>query len=264
MTGLAERSRRYVLREMRRIEGYLDPCDALVIRSLLLFQDESRIDGGGAEIGVLYGRSYFLLRTLMPRAPVLALDNFNTGRREDGSTRQREIFAENGRRLDLPVDDALVFEGDSTTLPPDYALEKVGPIRFFSVDGGHQYHHVQQDARMALTALHEGGVIAFDDYSNYEWPMVTAAIFDFLRAESETVAPFAATRKKLYVCRRARHAAYQDHVRRSPYLGGFRSEERKLFDDRIAVVHQSSAQRAAYELLNRAGLGRFSSLVYSA
>lgn len=43
---------------------------------------------------------------------------------------------ENGRRLGFAMDEDLIIKGDSTRLAPADITSRIGPARFFSIDGG--------------------------------------------------------------------------------------------------------------------------------
>ena len=43
--------RRFIFQELRSVEGYIDPPDALVFKALLQAQTKSGLHGGMAEIG---------------------------------------------------------------------------------------------------------------------------------------------------------------------------------------------------------------------
>ena len=48
-----------------------------------------------------------------------------------------------------------------------------GPLRFFSIDGGHLSHIVKHDLETAALSITDGGVIILDDYFNPEFPGVS-------------------------------------------------------------------------------------------
>jgi hypothetical protein len=56
--------RKFIFHDLRSVEGYIDPPDALVYLSILEHQRKHGLEGGVAEIGVYFGRSYFLLKRI--------------------------------------------------------------------------------------------------------------------------------------------------------------------------------------------------------
>ncbi len=201
--------RKFIFRDLRSIEGYIDPPDALVYLSILERQREHGLEGNAAEIGVYFGRSYFLLRKITsPDDQVLAIDLFNIGEMSNGMSEQYRSFLRNGDRLGLPVNKDLLVVGDSAELSPEDILNRVGKVRFFSVDGGHTLSNLETDSRLAKETIADHGVIVFDDTFNPAWPEVTVGVADFLRNNDRNFSAFCMTKYKTYVCRREFHDFY--------------------------------------------------------
>ncbi|MEM7641575.1 MAG: class I SAM-dependent methyltransferase [Pseudomonadota bacterium] len=254
-------SRHYIFREMSRIQGYMDPCDALSFQTVLEYQNGAGLRGGGAEIGVYYGRSYFLIRKLIGQGDkVFAADLFNIGERADGSD-QLDALRASGQALGLPVSDDLIHRGDSADLTADTITKAVGPVRFFSVDGGHKLDHLRIDAAIARDALADHGVIVFDDVYNHTWPEVAVGVFEFL-GQNKDFAPFAITPKKLYVCRRDHHAAYHGAMAGSAHLSSLGRIDRDLLGDAVVVVEHPIRKRILYELAMSAHLPAMAERLY--
>ncbi|WP_284775934.1 class I SAM-dependent methyltransferase [Agrobacterium sp. lyk4-40-TYG-31] len=254
--------RKFIFHDLQKIEGYIDPPDALVFTSLLHAQQKKSLKGGVAEIGVFYGRSYFLLRKAIGNdGDVLAVDLFDLND-ADGECRQYERFLDNGKRLDLKVDENLVIKGDSTQLTPDQILEKVGRVRFFSVDGGHMLHHVLADSRLAMDVLADHGIIAFDDTFNPQWPEVTVGVADFLRQHGDHFSAFCMTKYKTYVCRREYLDYYEKVVTQAPELLAFEHVETEFLGAKVTRLHNPMGRRMIYELMIRSGLTNFSERIY--
>src|SRR6185312_8438431 len=201
--------RRFVFREMAAVDGYLEPQDSFIMAALLEEQQRNLLQGSIVDIGVYFGRSYFLFRKASaPGTKVVGIDIFDsdaTGSSED----QYSVFLENGRRLGLPVDEGLIISGDSTRLPASAILQKGGKARFISIDGGHTLAHVKADGELASECLCNHGIIAFDDTHNPVWPEVTVGLADFIRRGGGSFCVVAFSRFKSYVCR----AEYRDLYR---------------------------------------------------
>jgi hypothetical protein len=254
--------RKFIFRDLQTVEGYIDPPDALVFLALLQNQTTKSLDGGIAEIGVFYGRSYYLFRKICgPEQRLLAIDLFDIGQ-ADGVSLQYQRFLENGRRLGLAVDETLIIKGDSTHLSASDIRGKAGPIRFFSIDGGHMLPHVVADSRLAMDALAEHGVIAFDDTFNPAWPEVTVGVADFLRANRGAFSAFCMTKYKTYVCRREYHQFYYDIISRAPDLAAFEHVETEFLGSKVARLQNPIGRRMLYELMIRSGMSAFSERVY--
>jgi hypothetical protein len=255
--------RKFVFHDLQTIEGYIDPPDALVFLSLLQAQRQAGLEGGIAEIGVFYGRSYFLFRKIGgDTEKIVAIDLFDIDQTADGTSPQYGHFLENGRRLGIPVDEDLVIKGDSTCLAPANITEKAGKIRFFSIDGGHMLPDVVADSRLAMHSLADHGIIAFDDTFNPAWPEVTVGVADFLREYADTFAAFCVTKYKTYVCRRDFHDLYDNAIASAADLNAFEHVETTFLDSRVTRLHNPIGRRMLYELMIRTGMSAFSERVY--
>jgi hypothetical protein len=58
---------------------------------------------------------------------------------------------------------------------------------------------VASDLPLVFSTLAAGGMIVVDDFCNSEWPEVTAATYDFVRASGGKIVPAVLTSKKLYL-----------------------------------------------------------------
>ncbi len=254
--------RKFIFHDLQKIDGYIDPPDALVFSCLLAAQNRQAYSGGVAEIGVFYGRSYFLLRKIAgPDAKVLAVDLFDLEEGADGLS-QYEAFLENGKRLNVRIDEDLVIRGDSTRLTAEDITDKVGKVRFFSIDGGHMLHHVLSDSALAMSVLSDHGVIVFDDTFNPQWPEVTVGVADFLRAQGGAFQAFCMTKYKTYVCRRDYHAFYRGAVTQSGELSAFDHVDTEFLGSDVTRLHNPMGRRMIYELMIRSGLTNFSERIY--
>ena len=257
-------ARDFIFRHLSQVKGYLDPADALVFLSILEGQEQRNFSGGMAEIGVYYGRSFFLLKKLArPGEKVLGIDLFDIGKGQGGKSKQLRTFLENGRKLQLPVDESLIIVGDSTKLAAADIVAMIGQVRFFSVDGGHMLRHVEADSALARQALADFGVIAFDDSFNPEWPEVTVGIVDFLRANAGRYAPFCITNKKTYVCSNGFFDFYKAVIQRSSHLGSFEIADVEMLGAQAVRVHHPLRRRILYEALVRSGMPALSQRVYA-
>lgn len=193
---------RYITRWMPTVQGYLTPLDALVIHALLSYQMESHISGHLCEIGVHHGRLFLMLALARGQGErALAIDLFeddvlNAGTEHSG--RDRAVL-HNARRLGVELADQEVFKTSSTDIgPADILARTTGPVRFYSIDGSHLYHHVEHDLLLAEQTLTPEGIIVVDDFFNPGWADVSFAVYDFLR-RTDAIAPFAVTPDKIYL-----------------------------------------------------------------
>ncbi|MCS4091068.1 MULTISPECIES: class I SAM-dependent methyltransferase [unclassified Rhizobium] len=254
--------RKFIFHDLQAIEGYIDPPDALVFLAILRSQQSASLQGGLAEIGVYYGRSYFLLRKICgDREKIVAIDPFDIVK-PDHSLTQYERFAAGGRQLGLSVDEERVIKSDSTLLRPADVIERAGLIRFFSIDGGHMLPHVEADSRLAAASLAEHGIIVFDDTFNPAWPEVTAGVTDFLREEAGRYSVFCLTKYKTYVCRRPFHEFYAQTIKTSPELKTFDHIETEFLGSTAIRLHNPMRRRIAYEVMVGLGMRAWSERAY--
>lgn len=255
--------RKFIFKDLQTVEGYIDPPDALVFLTLLQAQSTQGLNGGVAEIGVFYGRSYFLFRKVCKGdEKILAIDLFDIDQSAGDAVTQYSRFLENGQRLGLPVDQDLVIKGDSTQLRPDDIIGKIGRTRFFSIDGGHMLHHVVSDSILALDTLAPHGIIAFDDTFNPAWPEVTVGVTDFLRQRQDEFAVFCMTKYKTYVCRKEFHDFYCRVIDEAPDLSAFDHVRTDFLGSKAVRLHNPMARRMVYEVMVRSGMRSLSERAY--
>ena len=194
---------RYLRFDFYRTDGLISRLDALIFRELVTGQVKRGIQGSLVEIGVHYGRSFFLLalgRSGSEKA--LAVDLFE----DDALHTNREGigrfggFRNNCRKYDFDFTEAEILKSSSLEISAEEIVGRVGEVRFFSIDGGHMYGHVANDLRLAEKVLTRDGVICLDDMFSALWPEVAIATFDWLRAADNRFVPFLATKEKLYLC----------------------------------------------------------------
>jgi Methyltransferase domain len=194
--------RNYLRWKINSINGYLKSLDARLIVALAGWQTSNKIAGGLAEIGVHHGKLFFLLalsRQIGEKNVAIDLfedDEMNASTRFGGRSR---AFSTHAARLNVTLESTEVQKADSLTLSSDDILSRIGRVRIFSVDGGHLYHHVAHDLPLAFSTLAPGGVIIVDDFCNSEWPEVTSATYDFVRAQEGKIVPAILTKNKLYL-----------------------------------------------------------------
>jgi hypothetical protein len=200
-----ERIDRYLRLNFYKIEGYMDRLDAFLFRELILAQIKSGIAGSLVEIGVHYGRSFFVLASgRSGTEKSLGVDLFED---DDLYKHPRKIgrllgFKSNCQKLGFHFSSTEILKGSSLELSPDEIVNRVGRVRFFSIDGGHMHQHVTNDLLLAEKVMVPGGVICMDDIVSPLWPEVSIATFDWLRSAACPFVPFLITNAKLYICGR--------------------------------------------------------------
>jgi hypothetical protein len=202
MAEVSPALRSYLRGKIYSINGYLKSLDARLIAALAAWQSGNKIAGGLAEIGVHHGKLFFLLAlSRQTGEKSLAIDLFeddeiNAATRYAGRSRALSTHAAS---LNVTLEPAEVLKADSLTLKSDDILSRIGTVRMFSVDGGHLYRHVANDLPLVFSTLAPCGMIIVDDFCNSEWPEVTSATYDFVRANEGKIVPAILTGKKLYL-----------------------------------------------------------------
>ncbi len=226
-SGLPTYALDYIFRMMPKIKRYLTVVDALAIAIILVGQRDAKLRGGIAEIGVFFGRSFYLMAMLIDKhEKALAIDLFDIGASQGRDSWQLTCFLDVGRRLNINIDREMVIVGKSQELDAPAILEKTGPLRFCSVDDGHKHQDVFSDATLAGNVISDCGVICFDDFCYVEWPEVTFGIYDFLRTNAATFVPFLISQNKLFVCKREYHNLYTTLIGDSEPLRKIRKKSR--------------------------------------
>jgi hypothetical protein len=219
----ADTLRRYLQNGDRRVQGWLNNRSAQIIAALSQHQLDEGLQGAVGEIGVHHGR-LFLLLVLASREEdgAVAIDVFeqqelNVDRSGRGS---RAIFERNLKSHGVNPSGLKIIAASSFDVSGETLRREVGPLRLFSIDGGHTPECIVNDLQIADAALAEHGVVIIDDVFNSTWPGVVTGYREYLDRTPRLV-PFATSPNKVYACPKS----YVDH-----YRGYFRSAFPALFD----------------------------------
>jgi len=210
-----DRLTRYCRSDYKKINGWLHQLDAELFLHILQLQSRSGIVGATAEIGVHHGKSFVpLCLALKGAEKALCIDIFedqalNKDRSGFGS---RQILEKNLARFEAPMEKVSILAASSFDVTAAQIRNLVGEVRFFSVDGGHWRDIVVNDLNLAAAVLHEGGVIALDDFLHKEWPDVTHGFFDWYAAGGADFGPIAISEGKLYLAHRKTQQMYLDSI----------------------------------------------------
>ncbi|MBJ7339068.1 class I SAM-dependent methyltransferase [Mycolicibacterium sp.] len=176
----------------RFVTGFLQPGNLPVLKVLDAAQRSRGVDGGIAEIGVHHGRLFIALHLLQRGlGKSVAIDLFgDQDLNIDGSGHGDLGKFTDNVALWSTMDGLVLHQGDSTKLTPEVLRDKAdGPIRFFSVDGGHTEEIVYSDMRLAEATLADGGIVIADDVFNQQWPGVAVGTLKYLEDGAKLV-PF--------------------------------------------------------------------------
>lgn len=205
------RRERYVRSGVRRVAGWLDGFSARAIDALARFQHANGLEGGVGEIGVHHGK-LFLLLYLSTRAAekACAIDIFEQQElNPDASGRgDRARFLANLDRHAGTREGVEIIARSSLEIAPTEILAACGPMRLFSVDGGHTDDCTLNDLRLAEAVSAPHGIVVLDDFFNAPWPGVASGAARYLLDPDTALRPFAILPNKLLLARPERHAAY--------------------------------------------------------
>jgi hypothetical protein len=207
----------YLKRGYSRIGGWLFPYSARFIDSLLALQLEADVRGSVGEIGVHHGKLFILL-ALGRRAgeSAFAIDVFGDQHlnRDDSGSGDREIFLTNTRRwLGGESEFLNVVQRSSLDVRPEQILERNGPVRLASIDGGHTEDCVINDLMLVQSVLAPKGVVILDDHFNEFWPEVSSGVARYLLDPAARLRPFAITPNKTYFAAAEDVAFYRRSLR---------------------------------------------------
>jgi len=225
----------YLRRDKKAVKGWLQRVDAEIIGALITHQRQHSIHGGCAEIGVHHGKSFIpLCLSLADTELALCIDIFEDQSKnlDDSGKGDMGHFQANLAKFGIDAARIRVFKGSSEEVTPTYITEQVGPVRFFSVDGGHWKSIVMNDLRLAEATLSADGIIALDDYYRAEWPDVTAGYALWQETTASDIVPFAIGSNKLYLCRKAAAPGYRAALQ-TPFLKHYLS---KTYESQGATV----------------------------
>jgi hypothetical protein len=185
---------RYIRRGHRQVDGWIEPPILRLIAALAKEQERQSIEGGTAEIGVHHGRLFLALHLARrPQERSVAIDLFadQAGNIDQSGSGNEAAFRQNLLDHAGGSDDVTIVSADSTTLSGDDVREFVGgPVRLFSVDGGHAAEIVEHDMQTSADSLTDGGIVIGDDVFNFLWPGAAEGTLHFLDKTDELV-PFA-------------------------------------------------------------------------
>lgn len=226
------RLRRYVADDSGRVHGWLTRLDADLIAAAGAAQTAMGVHGGVGEIGVHHGKLFILLCLLLHDGETaFCVDVFDRQdlNVDDSGAGNETVFRRNlERHADVEI---AVFRKSSLDLTAAEIRETAGPVRLFSIDGGHTAEITANDLRIAADVLTDDGVMVVDDYFNPAWPGVSEAFHQVLPGTG--LVPFAIGQAKILVCRAAHAAAYRDFLRRE-LSGRFLKET--LFLDQPTLI----------------------------
>jgi hypothetical protein len=231
----------YFARGRNRVDGWFGRIDAEIFRALLSFQISRGLRGSLAEIGVHHGKSFIgLCHSLQEGESAYCIDIFdNQTLNIDASGKgDRAAFEKNLRRFGVNLKRLTIRSVSSLEVSASEIVNQVGPVRFFSIDGGHWDAIVKNDLKLAEASLAEYGVVALDDFHRPEWPDVSAGYFSWMLERKTSLAPFCIGFNKLYLCNKDWRQPYQNVILNDAFLQHFITKMAKLQDVELPVFSE--------------------------
>jgi hypothetical protein len=211
----------YVTRGRKSISGWLARLDAEIMASILTAQNEKSLKGSVAEIGVHHGKVFTLLCLgLKDDERAYCIDIFDDQHlNKDNSGRgNRAVLEMNLAKFGVSSERFFIDSRSSELVKAEDILSQVGPVRLFSVDGGHWLDIVVNDLRIAEATLAPHGVVVLDDFHRHDWPDVSAGYFRWFSERRSAIVPFAIGLNKLYLCHSEFVDFYKETLRSGPVM----------------------------------------------
>jgi hypothetical protein len=202
----------------RQVEGWLATELLDHLKCIARAQDDARLGGNIAEIGVYRGKLLIALAHLARSGErCIAMDIFDDQAKNiDGSgAGSLDLLRENFARYAPDGCELVAIKADSLAMTIAQRVGVAtdhGPFRLFSVDGGHTVQHALNDLLTAQDMLTDGGVILLDDVFHRHWPGVTEALGLFYSRYVPRVAPFLHAHNKLFLTSYTYHGHYLRHA----------------------------------------------------
>lgn len=191
MSNGLEQARRYAASGHKSVRGWLTSDAATTSVTLAAEQVRMGLRGSACEIGVYHGKLFILLCLLLRSDErALAIDLFTTESDNPYGTDIRDRFLANLARHRVDTRRVDILATNSMGLVPEHIQEIAGPVRLFSVDGGHSAEETVNDLSLAAGSVIDGGLVILDDFFNPQWPAVAEGTCRFM-AQDHRLEPVA-------------------------------------------------------------------------
>ncbi len=215
---------RYLRWGNKKVDGWLYSVDAQLVGTIGDIQTKNGISGSVGEIGVWQGRLFILLYLLLhTNEKAFSIDIFDQNHLSkdrsnpkpgSGSNKLLDGFFDNVKRHVGSPEDIHTIRASSDSVVGKDILSVVGPVRLFSIDGGHTKEIVINDLDLAASTLCEQGVIIFDDCFRPEWPGVSNGLHEFFFRKTPTLVPFAISLNKVFLCKPSMATMYRESLKK--------------------------------------------------
>ncbi len=231
---------KYTYANRRKIKGWLSEIDNKIFETILRYQKDSNIVGGTAEIGLHHGKSFIpLCIYLRSNERAYGIDLFNNQELNlDASGHgSKDKVVRNLEAFEISPDSYFLDGRSSDQVDPVEIIDKVGRVRFFSVDGGHWEAIVENDLALASKVLAQGGVIAIDDYLRPDWPGVASGFHHWYRENHLEFKIFTIGFNKAYLCKSEFVERYQEAIKKCEFLSVMKRKDYDMNGLKIPVYY---------------------------
>jgi hypothetical protein len=228
----------YIERGHKAVNGWLEPLAVDLIATLSRQQAKLGISGGIGEIGIHHGRLFILLHLLRQaneRSAAYDLFDMQEENVDASGLGDKAIFLDNLRRHGCDVERIVVKSRNSLHMTAAEVRADAGPMRLFSVDGGHTADITASDLALAEASLCPGGIVILDDYFNQAWPGVSEGAARYLGSGTSTLVPVAIGGNKFIFTNRTELAGrYREALCELP--DNYVVKDQTAFDRPVIVV----------------------------
>ena len=214
--------------KIAQLGGWLGFADFCIFKTLIETQNELQNKNPLCEIGVHHGKSFIPMVLFSEGSTCHCVDVFenqklNIDRSGKGDFRR---FYSNLSKFNIEMDRVIIHKIYSTELNRSDLCKPTQSIRFFHIDGGHNFKVVSSDLTLALECSDKNSVIAIDDVCRSEWIEVSEGVFSlYSMLEDYEFTYLAFGFNKLYLCHKSMISTYQKSLYTCKHLNAFLSKK---------------------------------------
>ncbi|MDB4726099.1 class I SAM-dependent methyltransferase [bacterium] len=171
-----------------------------------VLNDMMEIDGGVAEIGTYYGKSFLMLNSFVKETyQSFAIDLYGDQEKNVSVSGDNHLtaqgFQDNLEKYDYHKGKNVEVIKCDTLSNSRMLKDRMHPhpLKFFMVDGGHDYIHATNDLKIAEECISDGGIVILDDFFHPQFPGPTQALYKYME-NGGALQPFFCVDKTLFLC----------------------------------------------------------------
>lgn len=192
------------LKEFPDIPGFFQYESMVIWDFLYTAQQRLGVNGNLLEIGVYKGKSAVLAALYMRPQEWCVFVDINPMPESEAAI--HKFHPSNNLFLQCRSGDLLSHRE---------LREAAGTFRWCHVDADHTGYSTMHDMEVAAYLLCENGIICVDDFFNFRYPQLTAAVYQFLAARPFQFRMLFCGANKCYICRPTFYAFYEEEIRQN-------------------------------------------------